>query len=156
MRGGDEDPVAGSRRERDRATEAQRPLSGRARHLWLAVAALSVAAAFSVLKLWYHCRLPASEACVWGKAYFVIGFPLETIIVGAVLFALLVVTKAAKGLWAVAVMVAGSAAPACDGPRGDVSDEARARVEGAASLPALLPSGQTLGAPEPFRKKEER
>jgi hypothetical protein len=58
-------------------------------YLWLAAAAFGAGAVLSRLKLWYHCRAPESEACVWSRAYEVIAFPLETLVGGAVIFALL-------------------------------------------------------------------
>jgi hypothetical protein len=48
---------------------------------------IAAGAAGSLGKLAVHCRRPATEACVWGKAYMPITFPIETIIFGAVAFA---------------------------------------------------------------------
>ena len=63
----------------------------RRRRLWVtALASLAAAAAFSFLKLGYHCREPASEACVWGKAYFPVTLPLETLLFGAIVFGIII------------------------------------------------------------------
>jgi hypothetical protein len=48
---------------------------------------LAAGAAFSWGKLAYHCRRPIAEACVWGKAYMPFTFPVETILVGVLVFA---------------------------------------------------------------------
>ncbi|MEX1181824.1 MAG: hypothetical protein WEF86_01215 [Gemmatimonadota bacterium] len=69
--------------------------SSAASYFWIAAAALVAGAALSRLKLWYQCRVPESEACVWGKAYSAVAFPLETVFVGGAIFALVV---AAMGL----------------------------------------------------------
>lgn len=51
------------------------------------VLSLATGALFSWGKLAYHCRRPISEACVWGRAYNAVAFPLETLLIGAVVFA---------------------------------------------------------------------
>ena len=60
----------------------------RQRQVLLAILALLLGAAISALKLWYHCRDAASEACVWGKAYYPLTFPLEMLIFGLAIFLL--------------------------------------------------------------------
>jgi hypothetical protein len=52
-----------------------------------ALIALLVGAAFSFAKLQYHCRMPASETCVWSRAYYPVTLPIETIVFGAFCFA---------------------------------------------------------------------
>ena len=57
---------------------------------WRLVAvSLLAGVAISRLKLLYVCRAPTSEACVWGKAYDSIGFPIETLAFGGIVFVLL-------------------------------------------------------------------
>jgi hypothetical protein len=66
----------------------------RARTTLQLLASLTLGALFSLGKLAYACRIPDSEACVWGKAYRAIALPLETIVVGAVIFVVLrIVTR---------------------------------------------------------------
>lgn len=48
---------------------------------------LAAGGVFSWGKLLYHCRRPIAEACVWGKAYMPFTFPVETVVVGAAVFA---------------------------------------------------------------------
>lgn len=62
-----------------------RPTKGR---VLLAIVSLLLGAAISALKLWYHCRDEASEACVWGKAYYPLTLPLETLFFGLAIFLL--------------------------------------------------------------------
>ena len=44
--------------------------------------ALAAGAAASLLKLWFFCRRPESEACVWGKAYLPLSLPFEAVALG--------------------------------------------------------------------------
>jgi hypothetical protein len=50
----------------------------------LGLGCLALGAAGSRLKLWYQCREPASEACAWGRAYWPLTLPIETVVFGAV------------------------------------------------------------------------
>ena len=54
------------------------------------VVSFAAGAALSLGKLAFHCRVPDSEACVWGKAYRPIGLPIETLVFGAGVFLALV------------------------------------------------------------------
>jgi hypothetical protein len=47
---------------------------------------LGLGAAVSYLKLAFHCRNSLSEACVWGKAWFPVTLPVETIVFGVIAF----------------------------------------------------------------------
>jgi hypothetical protein len=44
--------------------------------------ALAAGAGVSLLKLWFSCRQPESEACVWGKAYLPLSLPFESVAIG--------------------------------------------------------------------------
>ena len=46
--------------------------------------ALALGATVSLAKLWFLCRQPESEACVWGKAYLPLSLPLEAVAVGCI------------------------------------------------------------------------
>jgi hypothetical protein len=59
----------------------------------MAAASIAAGAAVAGLKLWYHCRAPESEACVWGKAYSAVALPVESLLYGAIAFALMVAVR---------------------------------------------------------------
>lgn len=64
------------------------------RRVLVALASFALAAGLSWLKLRFQCRQPGSEACVWGKAFFAVTLPVETLVVGvAILLALAVVQR---------------------------------------------------------------
>lgn len=50
----------------------------------------------SLLKLLLHCRLPTSEACVWGKAYLPLSLPIEAAIFGGGVFLVLTMMRAPR------------------------------------------------------------
>ena len=51
--------------------------------------ALALGATVSLAKLWFFCRQPESEACVWGKAYLPLSLPFEAVAVGCVVLMIL-------------------------------------------------------------------
>ena len=80
-------------------SERQARLSNRRRSVWLrAIFALAVGIAWPYLEIRWKCRagFEASEACVWGKAYFPLARWIEPLIIAPLLF--LVFTLAAR-LW---------------------------------------------------------
>ena len=54
-------------------------------------ASLVAGALISRAKLAHQCRDRTSEACVWGRAFDVVSFPLETIVFGLGVFIVLLV-----------------------------------------------------------------
>ena len=57
-------------------------LGRRASLLASAVLGLAVALAYAYLDRALACRVPASEACVWGKAYFSLNVGLSIVLLG--------------------------------------------------------------------------
>ncbi|HYG55042.1 MAG TPA: hypothetical protein VD965_07075 [Burkholderiales bacterium] len=57
---------------------------GRARAAVSALVGLAAGAAYPVVDLLVSCRHPASEACVWAKAYLPLTFALSIPILGTV------------------------------------------------------------------------
>ena len=57
--------------------------------------AFALGAAISRAKLWVQCRQPSSEGCVWGKAYFPLTLPVETVAFGGLLLAVFALVRVA-------------------------------------------------------------
>ena len=59
-------------------------LSRRAALLWSLLVGLVVGGGYPCIDLVVACRIPASEACVWGKAYFPLSLGLSLVLLGGI------------------------------------------------------------------------
>jgi hypothetical protein len=63
-------------------------ISRRARVVSAAVVGVVVGVAYPIVDLAVACRIPASEGCVWGKAYLPLTFGLSFVILGGIVAAI--------------------------------------------------------------------
>ena len=59
-------------------------MATRTRAIVSAIIGLLVGIAYPFLDIYVRCRAPASEACVWGKAYFMLTVAVSVPLIGAV------------------------------------------------------------------------
>lgn len=58
-------------------------MKSRAAAAWIAVAGgLAAGAGYPLMELLLACRVPLSEACVWGKAYFPVALAMSLVLLG--------------------------------------------------------------------------
>lgn len=72
-------------------------LSRRAALLIALAAGLLAGIGYPLVDLALSCRVPDSEACVWGKAYLPLSFALSVVIVGGAIAGLLYAVLARRG-----------------------------------------------------------
>ena len=60
-------------------------MSGHARQILIAVVlGAAVGAASPFIDVWLSCRVPDSEACVWGKAYLPLSLGISIPVIGSI------------------------------------------------------------------------
>jgi hypothetical protein len=58
-------------------------VKSRAAAAWIAVASgLTAGAGYPLIELVFACRVPLSEACVWGKAYLPVALAMSLVLLG--------------------------------------------------------------------------
>jgi hypothetical protein len=64
---------------------------------WSLAAGLGLGLAYPAIDLFFACRAPASEACVWGKAYFPLTLAVSVVVLGGIVTAVTYVLLARLG-----------------------------------------------------------